>query len=165
MPILQGHPRQALLSALPPGRVSLRAASADDSVDQQRYLKSQLSDQIKVITRRCAVQEQAAARWRELRAEIALQEQRIAELQNRLKPIRPDIKLERTSTPRGDPVSTLRARLDSVKAQQRIIDQRLATARRVLVLEASGIMGLERGRIAGLDLLAPREMKRASRPY
>ena len=117
-------------------------------------------EQINVVTRRCAVQEQAAARWRTLRAEVAAQEARVYRLREQL-----SVQTERiTKTARGIPTLPdgtleLRKRLDQVRSEQGLVDGRMTVAKGVLVREAAAIMGLESGQIAGLKLPPPRDMK------
>lgn len=140
---------------------SLLVITLISRVDQQRSLKSQLSDQINIATRRCAVQEQAAARWRILRAEIALQESRVANLKQRLAVrISYSTKQVPRSTTKVSALSATSKRIAQIQTQQLIVNHRTAAARQVLVREASAVMGLEKSKIAGLPLISAGEMKR-----
>jgi hypothetical protein len=139
---------------------SWQSSLIETRVNQQQSLKAQLSDQINLVTRRCAVQEQAAARWRTLRAEVALQELRVRSLRHRLTYRGNKITVVQSTVPKADPISNLKRCLDRVQAEQHAIDVRILAAKRVLVLEAAAVMGLQKGRIAGLPLTDPRDMKR-----
>lgn len=138
-------------------------------VQQQRSLKSQLADQVNIVTRRCAVQEQAATRWRVIRAEIAAQERRVHDLHRRISSITAYIADRNLSKPAllalpdiNGAKMAIQQRITRVEQEQNAVNQRSVAARRVLVTEAASLLGLKPGGIAGLPLPTPGEIKRES---